>query len=90
MCAADGRLTELNVSIGRSLRATEGDSGAVGPSRPDEPNLLANVAPGSDLETPGEELKRTIGRSPIPDGRAFDGVSTGIWRLIGGLVAMSF
>ena len=90
MCPADCRFAELNVPVGRALCATERDSGAVGSSCSDEPNFLANVAPGSDLETAGQELERSVSGSPIPDRGAFNGISNRIRRLIGGLVTVSY
>src|SRR5262249_17828115 len=50
MRATHGRLTQLNVSIGRSLRPTKCHARPVRARRPNEPDLLAGVAPSDDLE----------------------------------------
>jgi hypothetical protein len=84
MCAAYRWLTELDVTIGRSLRAPECHSCAIRARCANEPNLMAGVATGHHLESARQELQCPIRRSPVPHRRALDSVTShGIVRLRG-------
>jgi len=72
MRATHRRLTQLNVSIGRSLCPTERHARPVRAGRANESDLLAGVATSDDLESAGQELKRPVGRPPLAHREAFD------------------